>query len=582
MKNKFSIALSVAVILAMVFTSLALADQVGVDNDTVSPGNQSSVNLTVSPGDTVTESAQLVVDFQGSSHLVAGSDLVLKVGTNNLPAGYTVSDVTTTVPDPWNNTVNLFVAGTSTISFVAPSTPDTYVYTVKWDDKTKSCTGVQDCVSSGNAFTINLTVVAASKTDATINITPYSVTYDGNSHTATGTATGANGEDLSGLLDLSGTTHTDAGTYNNDTWSFAGNDSYNSASGIITDTIAKASSSVTVTCPTSAVYNGLAQEVCSASYSTSDGLSGSLTVTYSGNTNAGTATASASYAGDSNHDASSNSTTFEIEKANAACTVTGYSVTYDGSAHAATGSCTGVQNESLSGLDLNGTTHTNAGFYTDPWTFTDVTGNYNDITDGTVTDIIDKADAICTVTGYSVIYDGLAHTAIGSCTGVLDEGLSGLDLSGTTHTAAGDYPSDPWSFTDVTGNYNDISGRTVHDNIHFALCVLYDQSKSHKSGSTVPLKLQLCGANGTNYSSSSIVVHATSLSHVDITPSPLVDDSGAANSPDMNFRYDSTLGGTGGYIFNLSTKGLSNGIWTVAFTVDNVSDPSYVVTFGIK
>ena len=37
-------------------------------------------------------------------------------------------------------------------------------------------------------------------------------------------------------MDLSGTTHTSVGTYT-DTWTFAGNGNYNSASGTITDVI---------------------------------------------------------------------------------------------------------------------------------------------------------------------------------------------------------------------------------------------------------------------------------------------------------------------------------------------------------
>jgi len=49
----------------------------------------------------------------------------------------------------------------------------------------------------------------------------------------------------------------------------------------------------------------------------------------------------------------------------------------------------------------------------------------------------------------------------------LNESLSGLNLSGTTHTSAGDYPTDPWTFTDVTGNYNNASG-SVHDVINKA------------------------------------------------------------------------------------------------------------------
>jgi len=120
--------------------------------------------------------------------------------------------------------------------------------------------------------------------------------------------------------------------------------------------------------------------------------------------------------------------------------------------------------ESLSGLDLSGTTHTNAGDYlSDPWTFTDVMGNYNN-KNGTTHDHIDKANAVIVVTPYSVTYTGTTHTATGTATGVLSESLSGLDLSGTTHTNAGDYPSDPWTFTDVTGNYNNKNG-TTHDHI---------------------------------------------------------------------------------------------------------------------
>ena len=53
--------------------------------------------------------------------------------------------------------------------------------------------------------------------------------------------TGAAGEDLSNLLDLSGTTHTNVGDYTADAWSFAGNANYNSASGT---TISISSSSI--------------------------------------------------------------------------------------------------------------------------------------------------------------------------------------------------------------------------------------------------------------------------------------------------------------------------------------------------
>src|SRR5215213_1218996 len=78
------------------------------------------------------------------------------------------------------------------------------------------------------------------KANAIITVTPYNVTYNGAAHTAGGSATGVNGENLNGLLDLSGTTHTDAGTYNGDAWSFAGDGNYNSANGTVNDSITKA------------------------------------------------------------------------------------------------------------------------------------------------------------------------------------------------------------------------------------------------------------------------------------------------------------------------------------------------------
>jgi hypothetical protein len=113
-------------------------------------------------------------------------------------------------------------------------------------------------------------------------------------------------------------------------------------------------------------------------------------VSYSNNVNAGTATASASYPGDGNHQASSGSTTFTIAKATPACSVTGYNVTWDGQPHTATGGvCSGVQEGTVvaGNFDLSGTTHTDPIDTNDPWTFTSADNNYNN-TNGTVHDVI--------------------------------------------------------------------------------------------------------------------------------------------------------------------------------------------------
>src|SRR5205807_2187186 len=151
-----------------------------------------------------------------------------------------------------------------------------------------------------------------------------------------------------------------------------------------------------------------------------------------------------------------------ITKATAVITVTGFSGVYDGAAHGVvSSSAKGVNNEDLTGLVIANTTYTNVPGGLVHWTFTNE--NYGD-QDGDATVTITKANATINVTHYSVTYNGNAHTATGSATGVNDESLSGLDLSGTTHTNADDYPTDPWTFTDSTGNYNNDSG-SVHDHI---------------------------------------------------------------------------------------------------------------------
>lgn len=187
----------------------------------------------------------------------------------------------------------------------------------------------------------------------------------------------------------------------------------------------------------------------------------------------------------SNYDIIYNTAGFTINKAGASCTATGYDVTYDGNPHIATGSCVGVKAETLSGLDLSGTTHTNAGVYAkDPWTFTDATGNYNN-TSGTVDNNIGKAAATCVVTPYKLEYDRNEHTASGICTGVKGKALLGLDLTGTAHTEIGIYTIDPWVFTDATGNYTDVSG-SVKDEITLRFITVTADAKSKVVGQPDP------------------------------------------------------------------------------------------------
>ena len=112
-----------------------------------------------------------------------------------------------------------------------------------------------------------------------IQITPYSTTYDGASHIATGTATGQSGDQTP--LNLTATAHTDAGTYS-DAWS------YNSGTqiGSVTDVINKATLTASITGDPSKPYDGtLTATLSSTNYDLADLASGdSFTVTQTAGT----------------------------------------------------------------------------------------------------------------------------------------------------------------------------------------------------------------------------------------------------------------------------------------------------------
>ncbi len=103
---------------------------------------------------------------------------------------------------------------------------------------------------------------------------------------------------------------------------------------------------------------------------------------------------------------------------------------------------------------------------------------------------ITKADPLCTVTPYEVIYDGIQHIATGMCKGALGENLAGLNLSGTAHFHVGNY-TDPWTFTDTTGNYND-GGGSVNDAITVRpITVVADAKAKHVGQIDPPLTYQV-------------------------------------------------------------------------------------------
>ncbi len=179
------------------------------------------------------------------------------------------------------------------------------------------------------------------------------------------------------------------------------------------------------------------------------GLNQSLPVTYEGRntttygpsttppTDAGDYTASASFAGNANSSPSQGSANFTIAKADATINVVGWTGTYDGAAHGASGTATGV-----GGVDLSGSLNLGASFTDVPggtanWNFSNL--NYNDAS-GSVQIVINQAPSTTVVTvagGATFPYDGNAHPATVSVTGV-----GGLNLTSAPVYSCGHAPLD--------------------------------------------------------------------------------------------------------------------------------------------
>ena len=257
-----------------------------------------------------------------------------------------------------------------TVTYDGSQKPLTFSTTPEDLDLLVTYDGDTDAPTNAGEYTVIATVTDSNyagseevtltieKADAEIEVSGYEVTYDGESHTATGSAMGV-GEDgeLEGL-DLSDTTHTNAGSYE-DEWTFTDSTgNYNDASGSVESLISQAEA--------------------------------------------------------------------DIE-------VSGYSVTYDGESHTATGSAMGVgEDGELEGLSLSGTIHTEIGSYEDEWSFTDVTGNYEDAS-GSVSNTISAEDEEQNEeeeNTHTLTYTAGANGSIGgTATQTVDDGATGSAVS---------------------------------------------------------------------------------------------------------------------------------------------------------
>ncbi|HEY5329305.1 MAG TPA: MBG domain-containing protein [Acidobacteriaceae bacterium] len=165
-----------------------------------------------------------------------------------------------------------------------------------------------------------------SSNTAGFNITPavltatagsYSGVYDGNAHAVSTCVVSSNSDGVSctnnpasvGPATGSGSVVPVASFYGNTAANYTITPQNGSWS------ITAAPSTTTIACPASVTYNGSAQTPCTATVTGAGGLSQSLSASYTSNTSAGTATAAATFAGDTNHAGSTNSTMFAISQA---------------------------------------------------------------------------------------------------------------------------------------------------------------------------------------------------------------------------------------------------------------------------
>jgi hypothetical protein len=450
---------------------------------TVSASSASSgaVTYSVTSGPATINSSTGSVTITGAGQVVLGASQAATANYTTAPAtvSFTVNKATATINvTPYTATYDGTAhTATATATGVGGASLSASDFTLTGTSHTNAGTYSSDAWSFADQNYVSQSGTVSDKINqatATIVVNPYTVTYDGNAHTATGTATGVGGANLNADLTLTSTTHTNAGTYASDAWSFtdaAGN--YASQSGTVSDKINQATAIVNVT-PYTVVYDGnahvagaTATGVGGASLSASD-----FTLTGTTHTNAGSYANDAWSFADPNYTSASGTVTDTISVATATVNVTPYTVTYDGNPHTASGTATGVGGVSLSASDftLTGTTHTIVGTYaSDPWSFADP--NYTSA-NGAVSDKINQAAATIVVTPYTVIYDGNAHTATATAMGVGGANLiADLTLTSTTHTNAGTYASDAWSFTDPNGNYANTSG-TVSDKINQAAATI--------------------------------------------------------------------------------------------------------------
>jgi hypothetical protein len=330
-------------------------------------------------------------------------------------------------------------------------------------------------------------------------------------------------------------------------------------------------------------YDALAHAATGAVTGIGGAPLGTPAFSYNGNAavplDAGRYSVVGSFAGDSNYTPATGEAAITIRQATATIVVAGYSGMYDGAAHGATGSAAGVIGENLTSLLTLGGTFTSVPGGTAQWTFAG-NGNYAPASGTAIVQIAKRlltvrADNTTKLLGAVLPVFTASYSGFVGADGVtsLDGGLS-FSTSATATDQVGSYAVVPGGLT--SNNYTIIyvpGALTVTYNV----CLGSDDSKAHKSGSTIPIKLSICSASGISAGSPSVIVHATELVRVSGAAAGDVEDTVEAN-PDADFRL---VGPSSSYMFNFKTTGLTTGTYNLIFSVTR--DPQlHGVKFQIR
>jgi uncharacterized repeat protein (TIGR03803 family) len=292
--------------------------------------------------------------------------------------------------------------------------------------------------------------------------------YDGQPHPTLAFATGVAGEDLGEVnvnYEPGDTAPVDAGTYTASA-TFKATRNYKSLTRAVQIVIHRASPMVSLSGGTF-TYDRKPHPATAAAF----GVQGEelpVVVQYSSGDapiNAGMYQATAVFAGTANYSPASKSVSIEIVRAVPTVSVSGGTFGYDGQAHPATASVTGVGGEGLGEATISyepgGSVPVDAGEYLATAAFSG-TQNYEAAT-GTAVVTIARGAPTVQVSGGSFAYDSQPHAASGTARGVNGEDLGPLTF---TYNGSADVPVHAGTYTVVgnfagAGNYQAATATTI-------------------------------------------------------------------------------------------------------------------------